>query len=176
MSCKDRELLREIIEKEAVAWAVEMVSAEEIDRINILNASITGMWRAVTRLTVRPETLIVDGNKFKDLGFLPEAALAQEYAGGRLCEQMEFWKGMPWKTFVNGDGRFASIAAASVLAKTYRDDYMRALAKEYPEYGWDSNMGYPTAAHIEAIRKYGYTPHHRRSFQVKELENKLKMI
>lgn len=176
MSCRDRELLREIIEKEAVAWAVEMVSAEEIDRINILNASITGMWRAVTRLTVRPETLIVDGNKFKDLGFLPEAALAQEYAGGRLCEQMEFWKGMPWKTFVKGDGRFASIAAASVLAKTYRDDYMRALAKEYPEYGWDSNMGYPTAAHIEAIRKYGYTPHHRRSFQVKELENKLKMI
>ncbi|MGN0190170.1 MAG: ribonuclease HII [Candidatus Cryptobacteroides sp.] len=173
MSEKDRELLRDIIEKEAVAWAVEMVSAGEIDRINILNASITGMWRAVTRLAVRPESLIVDGNKFKDLGFLPEAALVQEYEGGRLCDRVDRWKGMPWKTFVKGDGRFASIAAASVLAKTYRDDYMRSLAKEYPEYGWDSNMGYPTASHIEAIRRYGFTPEHRRTFHVKELENTL---
>ncbi|MCI6428288.1 MAG: ribonuclease HII [Rikenellaceae bacterium] len=174
MNERDRETLREIIRKEAVAWAVEMVSAEEIDRINILNASITGMWRAVTRLQVRPEALIVDGNKFKDLGFLPEAAIAQEYAGGqRLCDCMDRWKGLPWNTFVKGDGRFASIAAASVLAKTYRDDYMRSLAKEYPEYGWDSNMGYPTASHIEAIRKYGFTPHHRRTFHVKELENTL---
>lgn len=168
---KDRELLRGIIEKEALAWAVEEVSAEEIDSINILNASITGMWRAVTRLHTRPESLIVDGNKFKGIDRLPESALAKEYGQGRrLKEEADNWKSLPWKTFVKGDGRFASIAAASVLAKTYRDEYMRRMALEYPMYGWDRNMGYPTPEHIEAVRKYGYSPLHRKTFHVKELE------
>ncbi len=171
MSGKDRELLRGIIEKEALAWAVEEVSAEEIDSINILNASITGMWRAVTRLHTRPASLIVDGNKFKGIDRLPESALAKEYGQGRrLKEEADNWKSLPWKTFVKGDGRFASIAAASVLAKTYRDEYMRRMALEYPMYGWDRNMGYPTPEHIEAVRKYGYSPLHRKTFHVKELE------
>lgn len=194
MTEKDRELLRGIIEKEAVAWAVEEVSAEEIDSINILNASITGMWRAVTRLHTRPESLIVDGNKFKGIDFLPETALngvykcgmaqnadsgknvsrdgkqEREYEECRLKDIIQEWKDLPWKTFVKGDGRFASIAAASVLAKTYRDEYMRRMALEYPMYGWDRNMGYPTPEHIEAVRKYGYSPLHRKTFHVKELE------
>lgn len=173
MSEKDREELRPIIEKEAIGWAVEEVSAEEIDRINILCASITGMWRSVVRLGVKPEALIIDGNKFRDLERLPSAALTQPFPGGLLNDYLAEFKGMRWQTFVKGDGRFASIAAASVLAKTYRDDRMRALAREYPGYGWDRNMGYPTAEHIEAIRKFGYTPWHRKTFHVKELETTL---
>lgn len=146
MTAKARELLRPIIEREAVAWAVEEVSAEEIDTINILNASITGMQRAVRRLKVRPDFLLIDGNRFKP------------------------FDGFAYQCVVKGDGKFAPIAAASVLAKTHRDEYMRRLAAEYPQYGWDRNMGYPTKEHIEAIRKYGCTPHHRRSFHLKELE------
>lgn len=146
MKEKDRDILREVIEREAVAWAVEAVSAEEIDRINILNASITGMQRAVTRLSVRPDFLLVDGNRFKP------------------------FDGFRYQTVVHGDATYASIAAASVLAKTWRDEHMRRLALEYPQYGWDRNMGYPTKEHIEAIRRYGYTPHHRMSFHPKELE------
>ena len=149
MSEKARDMLREIIEKEAVSYAVEAVSAEEIDRINILNASITGMWRAVGRLSVKPEFLLVDGNRFKPLGDIP------------------------YRCIVKGDGKFTSIAAASVLAKTYRDEYMRKIAAEYPEYGWERNMGYPTREHVEAIKKYGYSPHHRKSFHIKELEPSL---
>ena len=148
MSARDRESLRPIIEKEALAWAVEAVSAEEIDEINILAASITGMQRAVARLSLKPELLLVDGNRFKPCG-------------------------IPYKTVVHGDATYASIAAASVLAKTHRDEFMRELAKQYPEYGWESNMGYPTKEHIEAIKKYGYTPWHRRSFHPKELEPSL---
>ena len=170
---KEREELRPVIEKEAVSWAVEEVSAEEIDRINILCASITGMWRSVVRLAVKPEALIIDGNRFRDLDRLPQAALTEPFPGGQLKEYIPAFKGLPWQTFVKGDGRFASIAAASVLAKTYRDDRMRALAEEYPGYGWDRNMGYPTAEHIEAIRKWGYTPWHRKTFHVKELEPSL---
>lgn len=146
MSRKARETLRPIIEKEAVAWAVEAVSAEEIDEINILAASIAGMQRAVARLKVRPQFLLVDGNRFKP------------------------FRGIPYKTVVHGDAIYAPIAAASVLAKTYRDEFMEKLAKDYPQYGWDRNMGYPTKEHIEAIRQYGYTPWHRRSFHPKELE------
>ncbi|MCQ2177411.1 MAG: ribonuclease HII [Bacteroidales bacterium] len=146
MNANDREKLRAIIEREAVAWAVVSVSAEEIDRINILNASITGMQRAVTELGVKPDFVLVDGNRFKPFG------------------------GFSYKTVVHGDAIYADIAAASVLAKTHRDEYMKKLALEYPEYGWERNMGYPTAGHIEAIRKYGYTPHHRKSFHPKELE------
>jgi len=173
MSEKERDELRPIIEKEAVAWAVECVGAEEIDRINILNASIVGMWRATVRLGRRPEALIVDGNRFRPIDRLPEAALEAPFEGGALKEYIHLWRDMKWQTFVKGDGRFASIAAASVLAKTWRDEYMRRLANEYPQYGWDRNMGYPTHEHIEAIREYGYTPYHRKSFHVKELENTL---
>ena len=146
MTEKARETLRPIIEKEATAWAVEMVSAEEIDTINILNASITGMQRAVRRLEVKPEYLLIDGNRFKP------------------------FDGYEYKCVVKGDAKFASIAAASVLAKTYRDEYMRKLAQEYPQYGWDRNMGYPTKEHIAAIIEHGYTPHHRKSFHLKQLE------
>ena len=170
MSEKERDELRPIIEREALAWAVECVSAEEIDRINILNASIAGMWRATVRLVRRPEALIIDGNRFRPIDRLPEAALEAPFEGGVLKEYIPLWKDMKWRTFVGGDGRFASIAAASVLAKTRRDEYMRKLAEDYPQYGWDRNMGYPTAEHIAAIRKYGYTPHHRRTFHVRELE------
>lgn len=146
LSRKQRDLLRPIIEREAVAWAVEMVSAEEIDRLNILWASVTGMQRAVKRLGVKPEWLLIDGNRWR---------------------QFEDYKAV---TVVHGDATYASIAAASVLAKTYRDEYMEALAKQYPHYGWEKNMGYPTAEHIAAIKKYGYTPQHRKSFHPKELE------
>lgn len=146
MTQKARETLRPIIEKEAVSWAVEAVSPQEIDQINILAASITGMQRAVRRLTVKPQLLLVDGNKFKP------------------------FDGYAYKTVVHGDATYASIAAASVLAKTWRDEYMVKLAAEFPQYEWDRNMGYPTPEHIEAVRKYGLTPHHRRSFHPKELE------
>ncbi|MBQ7811569.1 MAG: ribonuclease HII [Bacteroidales bacterium] len=146
MTEKSRELLRPIIEREAVAWAVEEVSAEEIDTINILNASITGMQRAVRRLCVRPDFLLIDGNRFKP------------------------FDGYEYQCIVKGDAKFASIAAASVLAKTYRDEYMRRLALEYPQYGWDRNMGYPTKEHIAAVIEHGFTPHHRKSFHLKQLE------
>lgn len=146
MSEKNRNLLRPVIEKEAIAWAVEEVGAEEIDTLNILWASVTGMQRAVRRLGVRPDFLLIDGNRFRQ------------------------FDGYAYTTVVKGDATFASIAAASVLAKTWRDEYMRKLAKEYPMYGWDRNMGYPTREHIEAVRKYGLTPYHRRSFHLKELE------
>ena len=146
MSEKAREELRPIIEREAVAWAVEEVSALEIDTINILNASITGMQRAVRKLEVKPEFLLIDGITFKP------------------------FDGYEYQCIVKGDAKFASIAAASVLAKTYRDEYMRKLAQEYPQYGWDRNMGYPTKEHVEAIIRHGYTPHHRKSFHLKQLE------
>ncbi len=146
MSERARDQLREVIEKEAVSWAVEAVSPEEIDTVNILNASILGMQRAVRRLDPRPEFLLVDGNRFKP------------------CD------GIPYKTVVHGDATYAAIAAASVLAKTHRDAYMRQIAAEYPQYGWERNMGYPTKEHIEAIKRYGYTPYHRKSFHPKELE------
>lgn len=149
MTAKARETLRPIIEKEAVAWAVEAVSAEEIDTINILNASITGMQRAVRRLSVRPEHLLIDGNRFKSF---------DEYDRSH------------WTTIVKGDGKYASIAAASVLAKTYRDEYMTRLAADYPGYGWERNMGYPTPEHIDGLRRLGPTPHHRKSFHLKELD------
>ncbi len=146
MTEKARETLRPIIEQEALAWAVVEVSAEEIDSINILNASIAGMQRAVRKLNVKPDFLLIDGNRFKP------------------CD------GIPHQCVVKGDATYASIAAASVLAKTYRDEHMRRLAQEYPQYAWDRNMGYPTKEHIDAIIAHGYTPHHRKSFHVKQLE------
>ena len=152
MSEKAREELRPIIEREAIAWAVEAVSASEIDTLNILWASVTGMQRAVLRLDPAPEFLLIDGNKFRPF---------------------DRYGYKDFRTVVYGDATYASIAAASVLAKTYRDEFMRSIAADYPEYGWDRNMGYPTPEHIEAIRRYGYTPWHRKSFHVKELEPSL---
>jgi ribonuclease HII len=149
MSEKARDTLREVIEREALAWAVEAVSPEEIDRINILNASITGMQRAVLRLDPIPDFLLVDGNRFRPFGR---------------------YKPSDYRTVLHGDATYTAIAAASVLAKTHRDAYMRQIAAEYPQYGWERNMGYPTREHIEAIRRFGYTPYHRMSFHPKELE------
>ena len=134
--------LRAEIERDALAWAVGVVTPEEIDQINILNASILAMHRALDQLTLRPEAIIVDGNRFKPYRFIP------------------------YTTVVKGDGKYLSIAAASILAKTYRDDYMDRLAGEFPQYGWTENKGYPTRAHREAIAKYGVTPYHRKSFRL----------
>ncbi len=150
LSEKRRYALRQQIERDAVAWAVGIVTPEEIDRINILNASILAMHRALDGLKVRPEAVIVDGNRFKP--YLPVVD------GAPVT--------IPHTTIVKGDGKYLSIAAASILAKTYRDDYMNALAEEYPQYDWRSNKGYPTKRHREAIKEYGITPLHRRSFNL----------
>lgn len=139
---RKRKQLREVIKKDAVAWAVGVVTPEEIDKINILNASILAMHRALDQLEVRPEAVIVDGNRFKPYGELP------------------------YTTIVKGDGKYLSIAAASILAKTFRDDYMDGLAEKYPEYDWLSNKGYPTRKHREAIRLHGITPFHRKTFNL----------
>lgn len=145
---KERATLRPLIEQHATAWAVVEVTAEEIDRINILKASIVGMQRALDHLQVRPQHIIVDGNKWKP--YIPE---------GQVME-------IPARTVVKGDGKYLSIAAASVLAKTYRDEYMLRLHEQYPQYHWDTNMGYPTKSHYEAIRQYGITPYHRKTFKL----------
>ena len=139
---KQRYALREVVEREALAWAVGVVTPEEIDRITILNASFLAMHRAVAQLTLRPEHLLIDGNRFTK------------------------YQDVPHTTVVKGDGKYMAIAAASVLAKTYRDDYMNRLAEEYPQYDWDSNKGYPTKKHREAIRLYGTTPYHRMSYNL----------
>ncbi len=139
---RKRNLLRPVIEEQALAWAVAHVWPEEIDRINILNASILAMHRALDQLRVRPEFILVDGNRFKPYGHTP------------------------YQTIVKGDGKMMSIAAASILAKTHRDEYMRKIAAEYPQYGWDHNMGYPTKEHYAAIEQYGITPYHRKSFNL----------
>ncbi len=147
---KRRYQLREIIQRDAVAWAVGIVTPEEIDKINILNASILAMHRALDQLTVRPEVIIVDGNRFR-----PYCSVVGDISTN-----------IPHTTIVKGDGKYLSIAAASILAKTYRDDYMNRLAEEYPQYDWLSNKGYPTKKHREAIRQYGITPYHRRSYNL----------
>lgn len=139
---RQRELLRPIIEREAVAWCVGIVTAEEIDQINILNASILAMHRALDGLKVRPQAIIVDGNRFKP------------------------YHDIPFQTFVKGDGRFANIAAASVLAKTHRDEAMMRLHEKFPMYHWDVNKGYPTKAHRQAIVEFGASPYHRQSFRL----------
>ena len=143
-----RKQLRDIILRDAVAWAVGIVTPEEIDHINILNASILAMHRALDQLQVRPEAIIVDGNRFKPY---------RHVVNGIPMD-------IPHTTIVKGDGKYLSIAAASILAKTYRDDYMDQLAQEYPQYDWLSNKGYPTKKHREAIRQYGITPYHRKTF------------
>ena len=156
---KRRKQLREIIQRDAVAWAVGIVTPEEIDRINILNASILAMHRALDQLTVRPEAIIVDGNRFKPY-HEPITNNHEPITNNRETITI------PHTTIVKGDGKYLSIAAASILAKTYRDDYMDELAKEYPQYDWLSNKGYPTKKHREAIRQYGITPYHRKSFNM----------
>mgnify|MGYP000042582833 CR=1 FL=1 len=142
LSAKRRYALREVIERDALAWAVGVVTPEEIDHINILNASILAMHRALDQLQVRPEFVIVDGNRFKP------------------------YHDVPYETIVKGDGKYQAIAAASILAKTFRDDYMDALDDECPQYGWRRNKGYPTREHREAIRQHGITPYHRRSYNL----------
>ncbi len=142
LTARQRYALRQDIERDAVAWAVGVVTPQEIDQINILNASILAMHRALDQLQVRPETIIVDGNRFKP------------------------YRDLPHTTIVKGDGKYLSIAAASILAKTYRDDEMVRLAQEYPDYDWQHNMGYPTRKHREAIRQHGITPYHRRTFNL----------
>ncbi len=140
-----RERLRKIIEKEAVAWAVTAIEADEIDRINILNASIEAMRRSVASIIAGgtiPELLLIDGNRFYG------------------------YENIPYRCIVKGDGKYASIAAASILAKTHRDERVRGMAAEYPVYGWEKNMAYPTKAHREAIRRYGISPYHRKSFRL----------
>ena len=139
---RQRYALREVIEREALAWAVGVVTPEEIDRINILKASFLAMHRAVDQLVVRPQHLLIDGNRFTP------------------------YPGIPHTTVVKGDGKYLSIAAASILAKTYRDDYMNRLAEEYPHYDWRSNKGYPTRKHRAAIAQYGPTPYHRKTFNL----------
>ena len=148
LSQKKRYQLREIIERDAVAWAVGIVTPDEIDKINILNASILAMHRALDQLKARPEAIIVDGNRFKPY---------KDPADGKV---------LPSTTIVKGDGKYLAIAAASILAKTYRDDYMNQLAEEYPQYDWLSNKGYPTKKHREAIKQYGITPYHRKSYNL----------
>lgn len=146
-----RNNLRLIVETDAIAWAVAQVDAPEIDEVNILNASFLAMHRAVDQLKLRPTSLLIDGNRFRPY---PE---------------------IPHHCIIKGDGKFLSIAAASILAKTYRDAYMAALAEEYPQYAWQSNKGYPTRAHREAIRLHGATPYHRQSFRLlpEEVQGKL---
>lgn len=141
LTAKHRYSLRDTIIHDALAWSVAFASPEEIDRINILNASILAMHRALDGLKLRPEAIIVDGNRF-----LP-------------------YQGIPYMMIVKGDSKYQSIAAASILAKTFRDDYITNLDKEFPQYGWKNNKGYATAAHKKAIRQYGITPYHRKTFK-----------
>ena len=146
LTAKQRYQLREEIERDALVWALGIVTAQEIDEMNILRASITAMNRAIDGLKVRPQNLIIDGNKF----------LPYKHEG----------KVIPHTTIVKGDGKYLSIAAASILAKTYRDDYMKELHKEYPYYGWDHNAGYPTKEHRKGIEIHGTTPYHRMTFNL----------
>ena len=140
LTARQRYQLREMIERDAIAWAVGIATAQEIDQMNILRASITAMHRAIDQLAVRPEALIIDGNRFYP------------------------YHDLPYTTIVKGDGKYLSIAAASILAKTYRDDYMRELHKEFPYYGWDHNAGYPTKEHRQGIAEHGLSPYHRLTF------------
>lgn len=144
-----RYALREVIEREAIDWAIGRVDPQEIDEINILNASFLAMHRALDQLKIRPQFLLIDGNRFRP------------------------YRNLPYRTIVKGDGKYLSIAAASVLAKTYRDDYMTELDATYPQYGWKQNKGYPTRQHRLAIRKYGSTPFHRLTYNLLGEESQL---
>lgn len=175
---KNRYQLREIIQRDALAWAVGVVTNEEIDRINILRASILAMQRAVDALRIRPEALIIDGNRFypyyppTDSRFIAQPgchdnAFYPSEAEIKAFEEVERQKqALPHTTIVKGDGKYLAIAAASILAKTYRDDFMMNIHNDYPQYGWNRNKGYPAKAHREAIKKNGITPFHRVSFNL----------
>jgi ribonuclease HII len=150
LTARHRYALREQIEHDALAWAVGVVTPEEIDRINILHASFLAMHRALDQLKVRPQAIIVDGNHFDP--YIPKDSTTQ--------------KPLPYTCIVKGDGKYQAIAAASILAKTYRDDYMDRLAQEYPFYDWEHNKGYPTAKHRRGIREHGISPYHRKSYNL----------
>ncbi len=174
---KKRHALREIIERDALAWAVGVVTPEEIDKINILNASILAMHRALDQLKVRPEAIIVDGNRFKPYTHpqslqggthpqsLPKGGTSTTTESNQ-CSLPSGVQRVVHTCVVKGDAKYLSIAAASILAKTYRDDYMDQLAEEYPQYDWKSNKGYPTKKHRAAIKQYGVTPYHRMSYNL----------
>ncbi|MBW6461029.1 MAG: ribonuclease HII [Bacteroidales bacterium] len=144
LNARHRDALRQVIEEQAIAWSVSLVDNETIDRINILNASFLAMHRAIDELTVRPELLIIDGNRFRP------------------------YPAIPHQCIVKGDSIYQSIAAASILAKTHRDAYMAELHKQYPDYGWMNNKGYPTKAHQQALSEFGITEYHRKSFRLGE--------
>ncbi|MFN0037569.1 MAG: ribonuclease HII [Saprospiraceae bacterium] len=166
LSEKQRDTLREIVEKESLAWAVAEASAEEIDRINILQSSLLAMHRALDALATRPQFILVDGNKFHPY---PAAPHLSEYGMRNAEYGMDKYHtspSIPHLCVVKGDGKYASIAAASILAKTHRDEAMLRLHSEYPKYHWQQNKGYPTEAHREAIRKIGISPWHRRTFRL----------
>lgn len=158
---RQRKQLRSIIEHDALAWAVGIVTPAEIDKINILRASFLAMHRALDQLKVRPEALIIDGNRFTP--YHPSLADGNDIS--RTSNQTQE-KALPHTCIVKGDAKYLSIAAASILAKTYRDDYMDRLAEEYPQYDWQHNKGYPTRKHREAIKQYGTTPYHRLSYNL----------
>jgi len=151
LSEKKRQELRPYIEEHALAYGVSFIHQEEVDELNVLQASITGMHRSIQQLNIQPEFIIVDGNKFKP------------------------YEEIPHQTIVKGDAKFMSIAAASVLAKTYRDEYMEKIHQEFPQYNWQKNKGYPTKEHREAIRQFGATPYHRKSFKLLPEQLKLKL-
>ena len=156
LSLKARYTLREQIQRDAISWAVGVVTPEEIDRINILHASFLAMHRAIAQLKIQPEALIIDGNRFDP--YYPEANTSQPNHSPK--------KPLPHTCIVNGDGKYQAIAAASILAKTYRDDYMDGLDREYPVYDWKKNKGYPTPKHRAAIAEHGISPYHRRSYNL----------
>jgi ribonuclease HII len=146
LSVSERAVLKEKIMEQAVSYAIGTASVEEIDKVNILQATYMAMHRAIEQLNPVPELLLIDGNRFKKYADIPHVCI------------------------IKGDATYQNIAAASILAKVYRDEYMQKLAQQYPQYHWGSNVGYPTPQHIEAIRKYGYSPHHRKTFVVKTLQ------
>ena len=156
LSLKARYTLREQIQRDAISWAVGVVTPEEIDRINILHASFLAMHRAIAQLKIQPEALIIDGNRFDP--YYPEANTLQPNHSPK--------KPLPHTCIVKGDGKYQAIAAASILAKTYRDDYMDELDSEYPVYDWKKNKGYPTPKHRAAIAEHGISPYHRRSYNL----------
>ena len=156
LSLKARYTLREQIQRDAISWAVGVVTPEEIDRINILHASFLAMHRAIAQLKIQPEALIIDGNRFDP--YYPEANTSQPNHSPK--------KPLPHTCIVKGDGKYQAIAAASILAKTYRDDYMDELDREYPVYDWKKNKGYPTLKHRAAIAEHGISPYHRRSYNL----------
>lgn len=160
LSAKKRDALRAVIERDALAWCVAQVDPEEIDRINILNAAILAMHRALDGLSIRPEYIIVDGNRFK-----PYHDCRVQHTD-KVSTSTEEPAIIPHTTIVKGDGKYLSIAAASILAKTYRDDYMTQLHQQHPHYGWDHNAGYPTRQHRAGIAEHGTTPFHRLTFNL----------